>query len=541
MLDDRAVLGDRRRSRGRRPKLTKCGFPIAGHVAAVFVLVDDASSSKADRSLTGMRSGSNVIAPMSTSAAMQFTAGATLELHRRAPAAAVSTTRLVAAEQTGPRRDPRQATHAVAAHLGSAAVGVHAASSCSRRRRFPATDVMQTVGADPAVPVAQRRRSRPRRARARPGRPAARGSRSRSRAASRGADRSWAVAVAVGSAHNQRARTARCELADVRPVMPAIRGSRRNHARCRRANRRSAPDRQVERVVEHRGSHRQQVREQLPVADRLACGARQAAGRARGPALRRAGPARASRSNRSAIRVRALSGSTSTPIIVTRQRGSARSRRCPGPNEENGRPVSSITSSARTMRRRLPGSIARRGRRIELASTVRTRAQAVVGFGLRFERGAQRGIRSAGSAGRRPPLGRRGRYRRRAPHACRAPRSRRSRHAPRPASAAPTIPRPDRRRRRDDARPRPRSAASASRCRCRARGTPASSRARPARRRRALARARAPAPTCPTRSGRRCARCRVKPTTTGMRTRRGRADADSLDHLAAQPVRRRAS
>ena len=65
----------------------------------------------------------------------------------------------------------------------------------------------------------------------------------------------------------------------------------------------------------------------------------------------------------------------------------------PVPNEENGRPVSSMTSSARTMRRRLPGSMRGRGR-IEIGEAgVRARESDVV-VGVAIHRG-----RTAASVG----------------------------------------------------------------------------------------------------------------------------------------------
>ena len=101
-----------------------------------------------------------------------------------------------------------------------------------------------------------------------------------------------------------------------------------------------------------------EVGEHLLVADRLAgrCAtARRAAGERRGP--RRPGRRRASRRTAASMRSRqhgarqpdADDARPGTPAAPYSSR--------PGPNDENGRPVSSITSSARTMRRRLPGSM----------------------------------------------------------------------------------------------------------------------------------------------------------------------------------------
>ena len=130
------------------------------------------------------------------------------------------------------------------------------------------------------------------------------------------------------------------------------RGSRRNHIRWRRAKlrvRRSARSNAASTVdLARRG------REELLVADRLA--ARSATGDRRGRATSSSRPPRAS--TRSAARSAPCSTGAVEPHADDRHRRSrAAVRRRPGPKTRTGGPVSSITSSARTMRRWLCSSM----------------------------------------------------------------------------------------------------------------------------------------------------------------------------------------
>ena len=174
-----------------------------------------------------------------------------------------------------------------------------------------------------------------------------------------------------------------------------------------------------------------------------------------------------------------------------------------GPERRERLPVMRITSSARTMRRELPGSM-------RAAATGSTRCELGVGrrqaFGARdlgFELGADREVlgreRERVDDGLHVQAGAADEQRALAPRL----RCRRPRRVPRPGSAPPTSLPTGRRRRSGGAGPQPARGRWAWRCRCRGRGTPASSRPRRSRRRRGRARRRARDPTCRTRWGRR--------------------------------------
>ena len=81
-------------------------------------------------------------------------------------------------------------------------------------------------------------------------------------------------------------------------------------------------------------------------------------GRPRGRAPRRRSPPARIAAKRGVDAIAQTSGAVDPDPDDARRRSRAgRTSSRPGPNDENGRPVSSITSSARTMRRRLPGSM----------------------------------------------------------------------------------------------------------------------------------------------------------------------------------------
>ncbi len=161
-----------------------------------------------------------------------------------------------------------------------------------------------------------------------------------------------------------------------------MRGSRRNHRSWRTANCRVcstiSSDRGVQRTIAVEMSN------QLLVAQRLASGARQRlAGAGEAVAPRRAGPSSSSR----ALVVR---------CVDARPRRDQRRPICgvaiggyelvPGPKLLNGRPLPRHTSSARTTRRPLLGSILAAADRIEYGQAPMQRgdALAAVSFGLEF-------------------------------------------------------------------------------------------------------------------------------------------------------------
>ena len=286
----------------------------------------------------------------------------------------------------------------------------------------PGLDHDQAVGADAPVAVAQRgspaQRLQPS-ARARRRATTTRGSRCRWRAASRGGRRSCAPACQEGGQHRARIlRGPEPRDAGVTPEPHALAAGELP----------GAPHHGLERGVERRLLARQ-VAEDLPVPDRLRarCGrARRGPGSAgdlvdqtgvahgRDPRARSASASTARGSQMPAMRT----GNTVAPYSWS-----------PAPNDENGRPVISITSRARAMRRALPGSIARRGRRVEPGelgvgvASPSGRRRAAIGVAHRAVLGRER-------RGRRRPPARRARCRRRAARADRAPRCRRPRRAP---------------------------------------------------------------------------------------------------------------
>ena len=217
----------------------------------------------------------------------------------------------------------------------------------------------------------------------------------------------------------QHSRSAAPRSAGFRAVPSQVmRGSRRNHLRWRRANWRvRAPWRPEPHP--RRGFRR---RPRAPPGSRWP-GPRSA--RARRGTGARAPCASSTRPVSHVVDPRVDPGGEELarqpdPEHAHRERRSDRSGRAPTPNDENGRPVSSITSSARTMRRRLPGSMraAAAGSRCSQLGVQRVEAVRLVGASVDARRGSRRPRRGTGDR-RRPPA-RRGRCRRRAARA--APR-----------------------------------------------------------------------------------------------------------------------
>ena len=221
-----------------------------------------------------------------------------------------------------------------------------------------------------------------------------------------------------------------------RVAIHSTRGSRRNHMRWRRGEPPGAAHGLGERGVEVRRFARRGTR-----APR--------GSRSPGPRCARAGAARAASARTSSSRPPArIAREAGFDATVQRARGRSRCRRCgrrsrgaavgveAGPERRERPPVDSNTSSARTMRRRLFGSM-------RAAATGSTAAQPVVrtcdgrrSFRSRpGARRARRGLRR-GSRGRRRRRARTGRCRRRAARAGPSPRCRRSRHAPAAACRA---------------------------------------------------------------------------------------------------------
>ena len=186
---------------------------------------------------TGMRAGSKVMLPMSTSAATTPPLASPFDGHVPATGRGVDQ-ELVAAQQAGSIGDPRQAPDAVAAHLGAPAVGVHQGHrAVGAVAAGPDRD--EPVGADP------RCRSH---------------SADTTTASSSGSVRSSdlhqevvagacsfehefahdaAVPSATGSPHAAEISTA-VSFVDACPLTQRFAQSRPNQARCRRANRRCA-------------------------------------------------------------------------------------------------------------------------------------------------------------------------------------------------------------------------------------------------------------------------------------------------------------
>ena len=291
-------------------------------------------------------------------------------------------------------RDPREAADAVAAHLGAPAVGVH-----ERHRAVgavaPGSDRDQAVGADAAVAVAQRddggrvERRRPRSSSA-----------SRTR---KSLPVAWSLDRCMRCSHAVRERNP-SRLPGSRARAPA--DSRRwpIHSTRGRGGTTCAGGGRTAGCAARRRRARRRATAARPAGTRAPPGSRSPAPRSatagrdrpRARALRRGGRRRAS--PRSAAR-------------CDRQRGAgrSRSRRCatssaggpyvstPGPNDENGWPVSAITSSARTMRRRLFGSM----RAAATGSSARSRSYALREPAVGFRRGEERGARREVLAGKR--------------------------------------------------------------------------------------------------------------------------------------------
>ena len=149
----------------------------------------------------------------------------------------------------------------------------------------------------------------------------------------------------------------------------------------------------------------------------------------RAPGPPRPGPRPASRGTARAILRANVARGSQTPAWRPGTPGAPNAPR-PGPNDENGRPVIRITSSARTMRRELPGSMrpAATGR---APRARRTRRGGRPGRDLGLELGPELEVLARERRARRRRPARTTRSRRRAAPACRAPRCRRSRRAPR--------------------------------------------------------------------------------------------------------------
>ena len=285
-----------------------------------------------------------------------------------------------------------------------------------------------------------------------------------------------------------------------------------------------------------------EVGQDLLVPDRLRRGARQppdpcrksseesstTGRRGRGP--RRRGRRRASRRTGRRCAGRARPAGSHTPTRPTSNAGGPYSA-SPAPNDENGRPVVSITSSARTIRRRVPGLDARRRERVG-------RGEPVVGA-----RPARRRSRSRARA-RRAPRGRAaGRVKPvdHRPHVQPGPADEQRPPAARldvgdrgraPRSASSRTDHSSRRIGDVDEMVRNRGAlgaATAWRCRCPCPGTPASSRARRSRRRRSARGDRERDRRLPRRGRTDDREVAGHTTATGMRTRRRGAGFDLRD------------
>ena len=440
------------------------------------------SRSNGESASTGMRAGSNVAGPMSTSA--PTTAPVAFEVNGAAAGRGVDR-EFVAAREPGAGCDPREAADAVAAHLG-APRRRSTASSRSRRRRGRA-DRDESVGTDTAMPVAQRRdwcgveRAAGRRARA------ARGSRCRWRGVWREIQHTGWWIEGMGQASGGDGTRPGCQDAGARvreflgrhPLDAGVAAEPHPLAARELAG---APHRRSK-AASALGSSPSQVREHLAVADRLRGRWAMPAGRAGERAhfvdepARRASPRTAARSVRRARREAA-----SSPTSVTGSSG--------------GR----TSSDAGAERRERPAG---RFDHFERAHD----PAAVVGF----DRGPRPRDRAYASARTQPRGRRRRRLRRGARHASAGPApgisssSTTARtYRPVPPTSSARLPRASMRRspRRElpgSARPTtlrrigdvdevvpdlgPSSSASAWRCRCPSLDTPASSRARRSRRR----------------------------------------------------------
>ena len=244
-----------------------------------------------------------------------------------------------------------------------------------------------------------------------------------------------------------------------------MRGSRRNHIRWRRANARvrrtvvakaSSMARRIRRSSSGRASRRRgsprtrspggrcATGRRAPRASRATSSTRPAGAHGRDPARRSAPRGRARGNQIPAMRT----GKTVGPYAST-----------PGPNDENGRPVSRITSSARTMRRTLCGSM--RAAAVGVGGA-RARAYAAAtppGSAVRASSSARSARSSPGKlevVDDRLHVEAGAADEQRAAAACLD--RRRPRRAPRPGCGRPTSPRSDRRRRSGGARTAARSA-----------------------------------------------------------------------------------
>ena len=284
----------------------------------------------------------------------------------------MSTTSSSPRSEPGARRDPREAAHAVAAHLGPAAVGVH------ERHRAVGAVAPGPIVISPSAPTPR--------------------CRSHSAETTTGVElgldrveRELHQEVVAGRVQLRRARrsltTPPCrDGSGSRHASSTVADAASRPGRGRRATRRAGRARTTPagggrsagcaarpRRTRRRASGISPASARAPRGSRSPRARSATAAARRGPAPRRRRPAARIASKRSAIRAaQHRRGSTSMPTIVTGIAGGAYSS-MPGPNDENGRPVSSITSSARTMRRRLPRLHPRRRDRVELGRAARTR------------------------------------------------------------------------------------------------------------------------------------------------------------------------
>ncbi len=262
----------------------------------------------------------------------------------------VSTTSVPSAPRPVACRDPRQGAHAVAAHLGDAAVGVEEEHlGVGAVGAGPHDD--EAVGPDAPVAVAERGRLRRRAmsgtavvvAQPRPHEEVVPGGVQLGEA-----DRGHALQLASRRGEDRGTdspwpRTTGCADPGGTTCVGAGRtcgcGPRRRRGR-RRA---TAP---------HRSGARAPPGSRSP-AGRCA----KAAGPGEGPRPRRPGRRSRIAANRCSIRVAEHGARQPHPGHAHREHRGRRTPGCPAPNDENGRPVMRITSSARAMRRTLPGSI----------------------------------------------------------------------------------------------------------------------------------------------------------------------------------------
>ena len=470
VLEARAVLRDAARRRGRRRTARGAGCPCRPRRrgSATPWNVGRRGRTATRRVDAGSRAGSNVTGPMSTSARDDVAVGVALE--RRPCAGRRRCRRRAASPSPSPARAATHARQRMPLPLISAtpAVGVDAASSCSRRRRCPGSIAMSPSAPMPRCRSQSADDGAPRRARG-----ASPSSASRTR---KSLPVAWSLAsrcieVAVtddqplpgARASERRPDSSRCPNqrdAGVAPEPHALAAGElpgAAHGR-RRARRRAS------------GSSPSRYGERPPVADRLRARCATAAGLRRASAadLVDAGRRRASPRPAASIRSR------------EHRRAAARRRPC-----ATGNTVGPYSSTPGAERRERPaGELDHLERADDAARGCRARCapprpgRAASQLGVRGARARRRvGVAASSSArtravlgrerrGRRRPPARTGRCRRRAARAGRALRCRRPRRAPPPGTARPTSPRTGRRRRSGGAAPRRARPASAWRCRC---------------------------------------------------------------------------